>query len=837
MVNRFLKAVIDYPKTVLLILALCLGFLAYQALKLEVDASAETLMLEDDKDLEYTRLINTRYGNPDFLFITYRPKTGILEADTLADIKKLQSELEALPRVQSVTNILNVPLLESPPKPVRELMQAVPTLETPGIDYSLARKEFLNSPIYNNLLVNDDFTITALQVNLHDDEVYRSLLHKRNNLRQKQKTHGLTPQEEAEFAQVLADFKAHRDKMRIIDHETILNVREIMTRHHNKAELFLGGVAMIADDMVSYIKSDLRIFGTGVLGFLVITLWVIFRQPRWVVIPMFACFWSVVATAGFLGWFGWEVTVISSNFVSLQLIITMAITIHLIVRYREQYLETPEADQKELIYKTVSFMAAPCFYMAATTVAGFASLLLSGILPVINFGWMMSVGISVSLLLTFPLFASLLALVPKLKPNRTFEDKFTLTKFMANLTEHRGNWIMGISIFLGVACVSGALQLKVENSFIDYFKSSTEIYKGMKVIDTELGGTTPLDVIVDLDRAPVTKKVEVKADLIHQSDDDFAGEFDQFEAEFAEEETQAQYWFTSEKMETVEKVHDYLVSVPEAGKVTSLGTMLKVGRVLNDGKPLDNFLLALIYNELPLRFRTIILDPYVNVENNQVRFSVRVRDSEPGLRRDELLKRIKKGLIEEAGLKPEQVHMTNLLVLYNNMLQSLYFSQIQTLWATIAALAIMFWILFRSSKIAFIGVMPNMLSVGAVLGYMGWVGIPLDMMTITIAAISMGIAVDDTIHYLFRFREEIQIDWDYIAAMHRCHESIGYAMYYTSITIIIGFGILVLSNFIPSIYFGFLTGLAMVFAWLTAVTLLPRLIIMMKPYGTGPKLN
>ena len=587
---------------------------------------------------------------------------------------------------------------------------------------------------------------------------------------------------------------------------------------------------MIADDLVTFIRSDLRIFGSAVLVFLMLTLWIIFRQIRWIILPLITCTFSVIITCGFLGFFGWEVTVISSNFISIQLIITMAITIHLIVRYRELAGLNPEMNQRQLILESTIFMARPCTFAVLTTVVGFASLVFSGIFPVMNFGWMMSAGIGVSLFLTFLIFPVLLMQVPKAMPNTSFESRFALTKIFADITERHGKSILIISVAALIMSILGALKLNVENSFIDYFRENTEIYQGMKTIDQQLGGTTSLDVVINLEQseddsqiATTEEKTEVKIE-----DEE---EFDAFEDEFDESAGEAQYWFTAEKMKRIEEVHDYLDGLQHTGKVLSLGTMLKIGKTLNTGKPLDDFLLALLYNELPEHYRKIIMDPYVSVENNEARFYVRIRDSEPDLRRNELLKQIQFDLKDKLDIPEEKGRLANVLVLYNNMLQSLFRSQILTLGVVIVAFLIMFIFLFRSVMIALIAIFPNVLSIGVVLGFMGWMGIPLDMMTITIAAISVGIAVDNTIHYIHRFRFEFARDRDYLAAMHRSHESIGYAMYYTSITIIIGFSILVLSKFIPSIYFGLLTGLAMLIALVAALTLLPQLMIVLKPLG------
>ena len=595
---------------------------------------------------------------------------------------------------------------------------------------------------------------------------------------------------------------------------------------------------MVADDLVTFVKNDLLYFGVGVLIFLIITLKLIFRELRWILLPIICCVFSVIATSGFLGMFTWEVTVISSNFISIQIIITMALTIHLTVRYRELIVNNPETDHRQLILDSVTSMALPCTYAILTTCAGFGSLILSDILPVINFGWMMSVGIFVSLFLTFLIFPVILVLMPKVHPNISFGSNFALTTVLAKTTEKNGTIILVISFLLLVFSGIGALQLRVENSFIDYFKDSTEIYQGMKVIDQQLGGTTPLDIVIDFDSpaeagvtvasANVENNSATESKGVEQNEDDV---FDDFEEEFEASKNEAQYWFTEDKMNQVEKVHDYLESFPEVGKVLSLGTLLKVGKTLNEGEPLDNFMLALVYNKLPEEFRNIILSPFVSVDNNQVRLTTRVIDSDPNLRRNELLIKIRHDLTHKLGIDADKVHLASLLVLYNNMLQSLFDSQILTLGAVLVVLMGMFLILFRSVKISIIAILPNALSVGVVLGFMGWANIPLDLMTITIAAISVGIAVDDTIHYIHRFEVEFAKDSNYLASMHRCHGSIGHAMYYTSVTIIIGFSILVLSNFIPSIYFGLLTGLAMLIALIAALTLLPQLIIFMKPFG------
>ncbi|MHC4913168.1 MAG: efflux RND transporter permease subunit, partial [Planctomycetota bacterium] len=571
-------------------------------------------------------------------------------------------------------------------------------------------------------------------------------------------------------------------------------------------------------------KNDLKVFGIGVLLFLILTLGIIFGKMRWICLPMLCCIVSVVCMIGLLGWFGWEVTVISSNFISLQLIMTMAIAIHLIVRYRELLVRNPQENNRQLILNTVLLKLRPCVYAVLTTIAGFGSLVLCDILPVITFGWMMIAGLIVSLTVTFLLFPAVLILIPKDTPTGRRRWHFPLTSIMARFTQAHGVMIVSISGIVLVASLIGISRLEVENCFIDYFSETSEIYQGMKVIDQRLGGTTPLDVIVEFEESAA---LPAPTDSAQVETDDIFDEFDEFD-EAAEDE---KYWFTAEKMDRVKAGHLYLDNLPQTGKVLSLATMLTIAEKLNKGRSLDSFELALLHSQTPEKFKNMLVKPYVSVEHNQVRFWVRIRDSEKTLRRNELLKKIKKDLPGILDLNADNIHLAGMLVLYNNMLQSLFGSQILTLGITVLALTAMFLVLFRSLKITLIAIFPNVLSITVVLGVMGWLNIPLDMMTITIAAISVGIAVDDTIHYIHRFKREFQQDHDYLNTMHRCHGSIGHAMYYTSVTIIIGFSILALSNFIPSIYFGLLTGMAMLIALIAALTLLPQMLIMAKPFG------
>ena len=824
-VGRFYEFLLNYPRIVIFLIMTGIAILAWYAQYFQIDASSDTLINENDPDMQYARVVSSRYDVQDFLLIAYTPKKDLLSDEVLSDIGRLKSDLEQLPGVASVMTLLDVPMLESPPVSVKDLAGDLPTILSPRVDRALARKELSTSPLYRNLIVSPDLSTTALQINLTIDQHYRDIVAQRDKLIDKGASVGLSEAEAARRDRLESEILAMRKTFKVQNEKLIADIRAIMSRYRDKADLFLGGVDMIANDLIRFIKNDLEVFGLGVFIFLVLALGIIFRKIRWVLIPLMCCFFSVIAMAGLLGLFGWKVTVISSNFISLQLILTMSLSIHLVVRYREEEARFPDLTHRDLVIFTMREKLIPCLYATLTTVAGFASLLLCDLKPVITFGWMMVVGLIVSLLFTFLFFPAALALLKKTPPPPVSGGGEFMTRVTAHLTEFHGRLIILVAFIALALSIIGISRLTVENAFVNYFKKSTEIYKGMRVIDQKLGGTTPFDVTLDF---PETKDKPAVKPAVKAADD--FGDFDEF-SEFEKKDNQENYWFTPYKMNKILAVHNYLESIPETGKVLSLGTMLKVAQQLNGGRPLDSLELSLVYNELPERFRKILIDPYVSVENNQARLSVRVVDTAKTLRRDQLIRKMEKEIPAEFGFNRADVRLTGMLVLYNNVLQSLFDSQIKTLGLVLLALMIMFLVLFRSLKVALIAVFPNLLSVSVVLGVLGWLKLPLDMMTITIASISVGIAVDDTIHYIHRFKEEYAINPDYLAAMRNCHESIGYAMYYTSLAIVAGFSILAFSNFIPTIAFGLLTGLAMVIALLAALTLLPRLIILIKPFG------
>jgi predicted RND superfamily exporter protein len=898
--SAYFTAVLKFPLYVILfVLVLAVAF-ASQLTKLKIDASSDALTLEYDKDLDYFREVSKRYQAGDFLVVTYRPEGELFDDVTLKHLGSLREALLEVDGVVGVNSILDVPLLYSPKVSLSDVTSGIKTLRDDGVDRELARQEFSRSPIYKEMLLGSDGKTTALLLNLTIDRKFIRLVRERDALRLQRDTTGISEEEGVRLTQVTKEFLEYSTAATEKSYQRVQSVRKIVDEYKTDAQIFVGGVSMITADMVDFIRSDILVFGIGIILFIIIILTVIFRQWQLVVLPLTTCFLAVVIMLGFLAAIDWRLTVISSNFVALLLIICLMITIHLVVRYREESSRLPDMQRDYWLRETIRHMIKPCVYTVLTTMVAFMSLVVSGIRPVIDFGWMMVIGLFIAFTLSFLLIPAGVMLLPRFTEKKRAEkhvskraaseqdvagntvnaesssDKSSaFTLVFSRFTEHNGRLILGLGLTAAIVSVVGIKQLEVENRFIDYFHSSTEIHQGMLVIDQQLGGTITLDIIIDRP-APVINQSSPESDPFTESGDPFGsssedpfasdaqssldvfnvGSIDPFSDSFNDQDLFSDpfggtatldsstkqspqqslsdpydsYWFTQAGLEKITQIHDYLDSLPEIGKVQSLAIAYKVANDLN-GRSVNDFELALMRKLLPEEIKDFLLRPYLARDINQTRITMRVKETDPDLRRNELVSEVRRYVVEEMGIASENVHVTGVLVLYNNMLQSLFSSQILTIGAVFFGILFMFIILFRSVSLSLIALVPNMLAALVVLGGMGLMGIPLDMMTITIAAIAVGIGVDDAIHYIYRFREEFTVDRNYIATMHRAHASIGRAMYYTSVTVIAGFSVLALSKFIPSIYFGLLTGLAMFAAIISSLTLLPQLMILLKPLG------
>ncbi|MDC1170085.1 MMPL family transporter [Candidatus Pelagibacter sp.] len=791
--NLYENTILKNPKSIFVILLITLLSFGYYSKDFRLDASSETLLIEGDPDLEYLREITERYGSKEFLVLTYTPNEGMVTDTSVNNLLSLKYKIQSLDWVHSVITLLDIPLLNNSDAPLQERLEGFKTLKDEGVDKDRGFKEILNSPVFRNFVISEDGKTSGIIVNIKQNPPLEDIENRSQD-----------------------EIEQYRDQIKKQNHENILEIRDVIKSYENIGKIYLGGIPMIADDMMTFIKSDIVVFGLGVLLFIIATLWFVFRKLIWIIVPISSCFFSVVIMMGLLGLLGWKVTVISSNFIALMLILTMAMNIHMSTRFLQLRKSNPSKSNLQILTLTTGKMFWPILYTVLTTVIAFLSLIFSGIKPIIDFGWMMTFGLITSFVITFTLLPTLLSFAPTKNMSVKEDEGSKITKFLGKISLNFQTPIFIVTIIVIGLSVFGISKLEVENSFINYFSKNTEIYKGMKLIDEELGGTTPLEVIL---KFPEAKKEKT------EEDDDFEDWGDE------SEQDDQKYWFTKDKIDTIASVHNYLDSLPQIGKVLSFSSIIDVATQLNNDKPLGTLEMGVLYSKIPESIKTDIIDPYISIEDNEARISLRIIDSQENLRRNDLINKINFDLENELGIEKEQYKLAGVLILFNNLLQSLFKSQILTLGLVMIGIFAMFMILFRNIKLSLIGVVPNFIAAFFILGIIGLLGIPLDMMTITIAAITIGIAVDNSIHYIYRFKEEFSKINNYKETLTTCHSTVGAAILNTSITIVFGFSILVLSKFIPTIYFGVFTGLAMLLAMISVLTLLPSLILVFKPFG------
>ena len=784
--------VLKNPKSIFVILIITLLTFGYYSKDFKLDASSETLLIEGDPDLKYLQEITNRYGSKEFLILTYTPNEGMVSDVSVNNLLSLKYKIQSLDWVHSVITLLDIPLLNSSDSPLQERLENFKTLKDEDIDRNRGFDEILSSPVFRNFVISEDGKTSGIIVYIKKNNELEEVSNKSSE-----------------------EIENLKDKIKKQTHQNIIEIRDVINSYEDVGKIHLGGIPMIADDMMTFIKSDIIVFGIGVLLFIIGTLWFVFRKLIWIIVPISSCFFSVIIMTGLLGLLGWKVTVISSNFIALMLILTMAMNIHMSTRFLQIKEDYPNKKILELITLTTNKMFWPILYTALTTIIAFLSLIFSGIKPIIDFGWMMTLGLITSFIITFTLLPSLISFVPTQNISLQKYDDSKITSFFAKLSQNNHKTIFTITIVVIVLSLVGISRLEVENSFINYFSKKTEIYKGMKLIDEKLGGTTPLEIILKFPKKEKQKN----------NDDD---EFEDWDNEESQDDDK--YWFTKDKVDRISSVHNYLDNLPQVGKVLSFSSIIDVATILNNNKPLGTLEMGVLYSKIPESIKSEIIDPYISIKDNEARINLRIIDSQENLRRNDLIKKINYDLKNELGLDQSEFKLAGVLILFNNLLQSLFKSQILTLGLVMIGIFGMFLILFKNIKLSLIGVVPNFIAAFFILGVIGLLGIPLDMMTITIAAITIGIAVDNSIHYIYRFKEEFNNSNDYNKTLDLCHSTVGKAILNTSITIVFGFSILVLSKFIPTIYFGIFTGLAMLLAMVSVLTLLPALILIVKPF-------
>ncbi len=785
----------------------------------KLDASSDALVLEGDQALKTYRENEDEFGDSSFLIVTFEPKEELFSKKSLNTLSQIENDLSLIDGVESVLSLMDAPIFFQPKVGLTEVADNLKDLESDGIDLIKAKEEIINNPIYRELIISNDGSLTAMQIVLKGNDEYNALIKERydvlDSLSSKEpKISDIKISLQNRLDAINLRISELNDEESEFNSKLVADIRLVLDKYRDNAILYLGGPTMITSDMMDYIKSDLIVFGSAVALIFAIMLYVFFGNIWFVIFPIANAFLTTFVTAGFLGYMDWKISVVSSNFIALLLILTISLTVHVLVKINE--LKKESSNYKSALIDSVEQMFLPCFFAAVTTAVAFLSLLLGDLKPVIEFGKMMAFGISIAFLFTFSFLPSAISLI-KEPLTKDYLALHKITNNLLSFSKKNTLLIYGVFVASFLILLIGTSKLEVENRFIDYFDKDTEIYQGMLEIDTNLGGTATLDIIIK-------EPKNLVSDEIYEDDIFDDGLFDD------EGSTASGYWWNIYSLAQLEEIHDYLDSQPEIGKVLSVASGIKLARLINDGEDLNDLELALLRSVLPEDIRETLLYSYINKDDSIVRISSRVNESSTNLNRKELLEKINYDLQNEFNLSKDQYELTGLAVLYNNMLQSLFQSQIGSLLLVFGVIALMLLLIFKSFKIMVIGLVPNIFVAFSVIGLLGLLGIPLDIMTITVAAISVGMAVDNTIHYIYRYKKEMKASNSSEIALVSAHTTTGRAIFYTAATIAAGFSILALSNFFPTRLFGVFTALAMLIAFISSLSLLPNLLVKFKVF-------
>lgn len=715
--------------------------------KFRFDASSETLVLEDDMSYELYEKINDKFSSSEFLVVALIDQ-NIFSTNNLNNLRNLESKLEQVVNVSNVISILDAPLFEQPKLSLVKSATNDKYLLLDDLNLNSAKQELIESPLFNQLIINNLGTAVAMQVNLNDAENYEV---------------------------------------------TVNDIRNILQEDTN-FESYLAGPAMIVSDTITYIKNDVMTFGLITFLMFFILLNIFFRDFWSAFVIMSNASLVIYITICLLGFFDWPISIVSSNFLTLLFISSVAVSVHMVVKIKEG--KTKKLSNAESLAK----IFIPCFYTALTTMVGFLSLLLSNIQPVIDFGKMMAVGVVINLLISFIFIPALIGLRGLSGLSEFSISKIYYKYFYSNskiLFRKFGVPLIFLLVPIFIYLSSG---LKVENKFIDYFDKSTEIHKGMKFIDEELGGTTPIDIVFTLPKEEI-----------------FIDEDDLF---FSEGSETSQYWWRQKNMRLLKNIQSDLNKIPELGKDLSIVNGVLLAEKLNDFIEMGDLELAFVKNSLLTNDKAKdVLSSYISPDDRSARMTFRIIDSYENINRNDLLIRIDDYLANKLKGTNVEYQLSGLGVLYNNLLQSLFGSQIASLAFVFGAIFLMLLILFRSLLTSLIVIFIPLVAVGFVLSFMSILSIPLDIMTITIASISVGMSVDYAIHIAWRFLEEQKISQSN-AEINTIYSS-GQAVLITAITVIVGFLVFIFSNFNPTVLFGLLSAVAIFVSAALALRLIP----------------
>ncbi len=784
-----------WPYLICVIFIFLISALAWQAKYFEIDASADTLLVDNNKHYILSQLADQRYGSEEFILIAFKPNnTALFSASNLNTLVDIADKIEQLPRVKQVNSIANMPIFSAADNVSADVANL--TWEKQKFDKQTLSLSLKKHPLYEGLLINQAQTALSLQVVFNSQADIEAVNNDIIAIKQHLLNRDLTKRELNSLAQLKKQQQNLNKQLEQTRINEIEKIRTILAPYKKVGSFYLGGNNLLSYELIQIIQSDLVLFGSLIFIVIIMLLWFLFRQLSWVLLPIVCCATSVVMTVGLLAALNFKVTVISANVFALQIILSLAMIIHLIVHYQELVLKHSHWSHQQLVLATIKEKIKPCFYAGLTTTIGFGSLIFSGVQPVISFGWMMVVAMLVSFIVSLVFFpALLLAIFNKqafVKQHKKIENGMSAT---ASFVKARPKSIIFTSLLLTLVGILGCFNLSAENSFLNYFSESTDVRKELSFIDQEFGGSTPFDLLLDI------PDEQIKSGLV----------------------------ISASTVQTITAIQNMLAKQQAIGAITSIADFTKIAQVVN-AKPLTEYELTALYKSLDTELQQALFGAYFSEKKQQIRISMRVQDSTQDLNRADLLAKIHQELAN-IGIPKQQYTLTGLFILYQDVLSRLVDSQVLTILIVYAAMAVTLMIIFSSIKVAWIALVPNIITTSVIMGILGIFAIPLDLMTITIAAVAMGISMDDTIHYIHRYLAELKREPNNEKAwVKRTNLSVGYALIYTTTVIVIGFGSLVFSNFVPSMLFGLLTSIAMVVALLTDITTLP---VLLKKYLTS----
>ena len=754
----FFNFLYNFRRLSLLSILLVVALLSFGIKNFKFDASSDTLVLENDTLFEQYEQTNEKFGESEFLVVAVDNKGSEFNYKFLEKISNLQEKLGALPEVTNALSILDAPLLQQPRVPLLKTDNNIKYFLKDDLNLSSSLDELINSPIFSNLIVNDAGNVFAIQLNL--DEEY--------------------------------EFGA-----------AVKRIRSTINDWDGVA--YLAGPAMIVEDTINYIKSDVVIF--GFVTFIIFSfLLFLFLKDFWATsVVMINSSLVLSSSMGLLGIFDWPISIVSSNFLALLLITSIAVSVHIIVKLQSvKNTRTNHID-------AISEIIIPCLYTALTTMVGFGALMFSGIKPVIDFGKMMMIGVAVNFIISFVFIPTCIFFRPFVLARGDRLENFLFQFYLKTKSLLPTNpltlILLALPIFLYLST-----NLKVENKFIDYFQKDTEIYKGMSLIDGELGGTSPIDITLTIPEE--------------------GSDFDEYDLFFSEGSSVPEYWWKKDNMDVLKSIQENLNKLDGVGKVLSIANGIQLAEELNNYNELGDLELIFIKNTLlDSETASELIDSYITSDDREVRIGLRVKDSTDNLSREKLIKNIYKIVDEETANSNYSYQISGLGILYNNLLQSLFSSQIKSLIFVFGAIFFMLLMLFRNILRSFFILLIPAFSVSAILSIMSIMAIPLDIMTITIASISVGMSVDYSIHFAWRYIKEKMKNQKknatseaFTLSEKNTFELTGKAIFITGFTIILGFLILILSNFNPTILFGILSALAILISMKMTFIVMPRML-------------